>query len=212
MISYNQSIKILKKSIIKIKDEIIKTDKCLNRVAAENGVPFVPYVFWQSLGGCLILFILAAMLGGLPHWSRVHLQLYVVTGTLNLTVPYLIFAFVAAKVPSGILSLGLSLVPVTIYGLALMFRLDRFHYVRFIGILLGLVGVLFVLVPATSLPTREMVGWVVLGFAAPLCYALNAICTALLRPARGSSVQFAAGLMFFGSVSMLVVMLVIGDW
>ena len=36
MISYNQSIKILKKSIIKIKNEIIKTDKCLNRVAAEN--------------------------------------------------------------------------------------------------------------------------------------------------------------------------------
>ena len=36
MISYNQSIKILKKSIIEIKDEIIKTDKCLNRVTAEN--------------------------------------------------------------------------------------------------------------------------------------------------------------------------------
>ena len=36
MISYNKSIKILKKSIIKIKDEIIKTDKCLNRVAAED--------------------------------------------------------------------------------------------------------------------------------------------------------------------------------
>ena len=36
MISYNQSIKILNKSIIKIKDESIKTNKCLNRVAAEN--------------------------------------------------------------------------------------------------------------------------------------------------------------------------------
>ena len=36
MITYNKSIKILKKSIIKIKDEVIKTDKCLNRVAAEN--------------------------------------------------------------------------------------------------------------------------------------------------------------------------------
>ena len=36
MISYKQSIKILNKSIIKIKDETIKTDKCLNRVAAEN--------------------------------------------------------------------------------------------------------------------------------------------------------------------------------
>ena len=36
MISYKQSIKILNESIIKIKNETIKTDKCLNRVAAEN--------------------------------------------------------------------------------------------------------------------------------------------------------------------------------
>ena len=36
MISYKQSIKILKKSKIFIKDEIIKTNNCLNRVVAHN--------------------------------------------------------------------------------------------------------------------------------------------------------------------------------
>ena len=36
MISYKQSIKILNKSTIKIKDETIKTNNCLNRVSAEN--------------------------------------------------------------------------------------------------------------------------------------------------------------------------------
>lgn len=183
-----------------------------NRVAAENGLPFVPYVFWQSLGGCVILLALAALFGGLPSRRWAHVRVYIVTGALNLTVPYLIFAFVAAKVPSGILSLGLSLVPVTIYALALIFRLDRFHLVRFFGILLGLAGVLFVLLPAASLPAREMVGWVALGFLAPLCYALTTIFVALLRPPEGNSVQFAGGLMFVGSVSMLAVMAVTGEW
>ena len=184
----------------------------LNRVAADNGLPFVPYVFWQSLGGCVILLVLAALLGGLPPRSWAHVRVYIVTGILNLTIPYLIFAFVAAKVPSGLLSLGLSLVPVTIYALALVFRLDRFHFVRFFGVLLGLAGVLFVLLPATSLPSREMVGWVALGFVAPLCYALNAVLVALLRPPHGDSVQFAGGLMFVGSISMLAVMAVTGEW
>ncbi len=184
----------------------------LNRIAADNGLPFVPYVFWQSLGAGIILFILAALLGGLPSRRWAHVRVYIVTGILNLTIPYLIFAFVAAKVPSGILSLGLSLVPVTIYALAMIFRLDRFHPVRFFGILLGLAGVLFVLLPETSLPSREMVGWVALGFAAPLCYALNAICVALIRPPQGDSVQFAAGLTFMGSISMLAVMAVTGEW
>jgi len=36
MISYNQSIKILDKSNIRIKDETIKTVKCLNRVTANT--------------------------------------------------------------------------------------------------------------------------------------------------------------------------------
>ncbi len=183
-----------------------------NRIAAENGLPFVPYVFWQSLGGGVILFALAAVFGGMPPRSWAHVRVYILTGTLNLTVPYLIFAFVAAKVPSGILSLGLSLVPVTIYALALMFRLDKFQLVRFFGILLGLAGVLFVLLPETSLPAREMVGWVALGFAAPLCYALNAVLVALLRPPEGDSVQFACGLVFMGSLSMLGVMAVTGEW
>ena len=184
----------------------------LNRVAAENGLPFVPYVFWQSLGAGAILLVLAALFGGLPSRRWAHVRVYMVTGTLNLTIPYLIFAFVAAKVSSGILSLGLSLVPVTIYALALIFRLDRFHLVRFFGILLGLAGVLFVLLPATSLPTRSMVGWVALGFLAPLCYALTAVFVALLRPPQGGSVQFASGLTIMGSISMLVVMAVTGEW
>ena len=36
MISYKESIKILKKSNIFIKDEIIKTNDCLNRVVAHD--------------------------------------------------------------------------------------------------------------------------------------------------------------------------------
>jgi drug/metabolite transporter (DMT)-like permease len=56
------------------------------------------------------------------------------------------------------------------------------------------------------------VGWVALGFVAPLCYALNAVCVALLRPPEGDSVQLASGLIFVGTISMLAVMAVTGEW
>jgi len=169
-------------------------------------------VFWQSFGAGVILFVLAAVFGGLPSWGWANVKVYVVTGLLNLAIPYLIFTFVADKVPSGILSLGLSLIPMAIYAMALVFRLDRFRIVRFGGILLGLVGILFVLLPSTSLPAPEMAGWVVLGFAAPFCYALNAICVAVMRPPEGTSVQFAAGLTFVGTLAMLIVMAATGEW
>ena len=36
MISYNQSIKILRKSKILIGEELIKSSNCINRIASEN--------------------------------------------------------------------------------------------------------------------------------------------------------------------------------
>ena len=51
----------------------------LNRFAADGGVPFLPYVFWQSLGGGIALVLLAAALRRLPPIDlppRAHLPLH----------------------------------------------------------------------------------------------------------------------------------------
>lgn len=183
-----------------------------NRLATTNGVPFVPYVFWQSLGAAIILMLVCAGLRRLPPLALPHIRLFLIAGALNLALPYMIFAFIAPKLPSSILSLGLSLVPVMIYGLALVTRLDKFHSLRFGGILLGLAGVLLVLIPRTSLPSPEMAGWVVLGLVPPLCYALNAISIALLRPPATGSLPLATGMICCATIYIFVVMAISGSW
>lgn len=184
----------------------------LNRWATTNGVPFLPYVFWQSLGGAVILLVISGLIRALPKLRWQHVRVYLVTGALNLAIPYAVLSFVAPKVPSGVLSIGLSLVPVFIYALALAVRLDRFGALRFGGILLGLAGVLLVLLPRTSLPSPDMVPWVALSLAAPLCYAFNAITIALLRPPETHSVPLACGLMFSAALYALIAMVVSGEW
>src|SRR6185437_3085503 len=68
---------------------------------------------------------------------------YFLTGLFNICIPVLVLSFVASKVPSGILSLGLMLIPLMIYALALALGMDQFRAVRLVGILAGLAGVLF---------------------------------------------------------------------
>ena len=182
-----------------------------NRIATENGIPFIPLVFWQSFGAAIILTFISFIYGVSPL-NLSNLRIYIVTGLLNLTIPYLIFTFVAPKVPSSILSIGLSLIPVTTYGLALVTRLDTFRLLRIFGILIGLVGVLFIVLPEASLPSRDMTPWVILGFLAPLSYALNTICVAMLTPPDGNSIQFAAGLTIVGTISMMIVMIITNKW
>jgi drug/metabolite transporter (DMT)-like permease len=183
-----------------------------NRLAITNGVPLIPYVLWQAFGGALVLLIACAARGEFPRISPNYLRVYFLTGLFNVCLPIFVLSFVASKVPSGILSLGLTLIPLIIYALALALGIDGFQWVRLMGILLGLAGVLLILLPRASLPSPDMAGWVVLGLVAPLCYALGAILMARLDPPESKSLPLACGLLSASTVTMLLVMLSSGTW
>ena len=184
----------------------------LNRFAVDDGVPFLPFVFWQSLGGGVALMLLAAALRRLPPIDFRHIRIFLSTGALNLSFPYMLLAYLAPKVPASLLTLGLSLVPVMIYALALMLRQDRFHPFRFGGILLGLAGILVVLLPQASLPAPGMAGWVALGLVPSLSYAVNAVLVERWRPQETSSLPLTGGLMLASAGYVLIVMAAVGEW
>ena len=184
----------------------------LNRFAADGGVPFLPYVFWQSFGGGAALMLIAAALRRLPPINFRHIRIFLSTGALNLAFPYMLLAYLAPKVPASLLSLGLALVPIMVYALALALRQDRFHALRFGGILLGFAGILVVLVPQASLPAPGMAGWVALGLVPSLSYAVNAVLVARWRPQETTSLPLAGGLMLASGGYVLIVMAAMGEW
>jgi len=145
----------------------------LNRIAVTDGIPFVPYVFWMGTGAALILIILGAVTRGLPKHQWRHVRAYLVLGTISFGLSYTIFAFVAPKVPAGVLALGSTLTPILTYPAATAFKLDHFKLGRTFGIVLGLAGVALVVVPNTSLPSPAMVPWVLLGLAVPVLYEIG---------------------------------------
>jgi drug/metabolite transporter (DMT)-like permease len=183
-----------------------------NRLATTNGIPFLPYVFWQALEGALILFAIAITLGHLPSFSTQNTKLYLITGTLNVSLPICILSFVAPKVPAGVLSLGLMLIPTMIYGLALSLGMDRFSWVRAGGIALGFAGVLLVVLPSASLPSPDLTGWVLIGLLAPVCYALGAIVMGSMGRRAARSLPLACGLLLASAVTLLLVMVTTGNW
>lgn len=183
----------------------------INVTATGDGIPIFAYVFWQSLGAAAIVLVLCAVFRSWPRFTWAHLKVYGLTGALNLALPYAVLSYVAQKVPSSVLGLGLTLVPILVYALALVAGLDRLRLRRVIGILAGFAGVLLVLLPRTSLPAPEMVGWVLLGLVAPLCYAVNATIIALMRPPATGSLPLGFGLLAASAVYGLVAMLASGQ-
>ena len=184
----------------------------LNKIAISSGIPFVAYVFWQSLGAGLILLALSFATGNRMNLSRAHLKLYGASALFEFVLPFLALNYVANKLPAGVVGIGQSLVPALTFAFALAFRVDKFHILRFGGLCIGLAGVLLVLLPEESLPEPGMIGWVLIALLAPLFYGLANILVAIMRPPKSHSLPLAAGLLLGSSVFLLVVMAATGSW
>ena len=184
----------------------------LTRFAITGGIPFLAYVFWMGAGAALLLFVLGLLTRSLPKLQWPHIRAYLVLGTISYGLSYSVLALAAPEVPTGVLSLGATLTPILTYPAAALFKLDRFALLRTLGLVCGLAAVALIVVPETSLPSREMVPWVLLGMVTPLLYVANAIIIALLKPPASGALPLACGTLIAGAVFMFVVMLASGQW
>ncbi len=184
----------------------------INRVAMTEGVPLGAYITWQGLGSGLLLLAFGAIFGGLPGLTCAHIKSYLAIGIPGFIVSWGMAAFIAPKIPIGVFAIINSLTPIITYGLVLTARLERFHGVRMIGLLLGFGGVLVLMLPESSLPERKMAIWVLVAVIAPLALALSTVWMQTLRPAGSSSAGMGAGVMLASGLIALPIMLAMGDW
>jgi len=184
----------------------------LNRIAITDGIPFIPYVFWQALGAGLVLLILSFAVRRPPRLTPRHLMVYAVLGSIGMSVPMLVVNYVANKLPAGVVGLQQTLVPMLTYAFALLLRVDRINAFKLAGLAVGLSAVLVVVLPQASLPSPDMTVWVLISFITPLCYGAANVLISVLRPPESTSLSFAAAILLTGALIMGVVMVATGGW
>ena len=185
----------------------------LTGVAIANGVPFTSFVLWMGMGGAAVSLLLALINGQPPPLTRAHMRSYAVAGVSGYSVPFLTVGFVSGQgVPAGIISMLVVLSPILTYVGAVAFRLERIWWPRVLGFAVGIVGVALLVVPETSLPSRELVPWILLALLLPVGYATTSLATALLRPPATDSLHFAFGFFFFGSLPILAAVAATDGW
>ena len=185
----------------------------LTRLSITGGVPFLAFAFWQIFGAAFCVMAYCAAKLRLPRWSPRHGLSYLAMAATGGLIPPVIYAFVAPKLPVGIVSLTISLSPIMTLLIALALRMERFNLRRLAGLGLGIAGVLLILLPETSLPEPGMALWVVVAFAAPTALGLSNIGAVRLRHPDSTPTQFAAGILCLAALLILPLMLVVhGAW
>ncbi|MCW5588268.1 MAG: DMT family transporter [Legionellales bacterium] len=178
------------------------------RFAMTHGVSPLGYSFWQALGPAFLTLILA-----LPKRLH-HLQnnntilFFLICGLIGIALPNVNMYYAAAHLPAGILAVIVNTVPLLIYPLALVFRLEIFQPLRMMGVLLGFAGLMCLLLPHSALPTPNMMGHVLFALLSPLCFALCALYCSRYQPQDCDSLLAAAGMLFFAAVLLTPIIII----
>ncbi|MDF1792957.1 MAG: DMT family transporter [Thalassobaculaceae bacterium] len=182
----------------------------LSKTAVLGGIHPLAYVWMQTTGATLFLFVACRRAGVTVPTTRRHLLLYAATGIVGTVLPSITIVTTALHLPAGIISTLVTMVPMMTFALAVATGVQRFEPLALAGLSLGLIGVLFLVLPDSSLPSADMTLWVLFGMLTPVLYASNGVLAARLRPAGTSSLAAAFGMMATASVCSLPVMLAAG--
>jgi len=175
----------------------------LAKIAVSEGYRHFGLVFWQLVIGAVVLGAITLLRGkGLPM-GRVDLAFYTLIALIGTVLPNTASYQAAVYLPSGVISILLSLVPIFAFPIALGLGIDRFSWRRVLGLVAGLLGVLLLVGPEASLPDPAMAVFIPLAIIAPLFYGLEGNVVARWGTRGLDPIQVLFGASLIGSMIAL---------
>lgn len=130
------------------------------KIAVSEGYLHFGLIFWQLAIGAVLMAAITWVRGKPLPLGRRHIRLYVVIAMIGTVVPNAFSYQSAIHLPSGVISILMSMVPMLAFPIALAFGLDQLELRRLLGLLVGLAGVLLIVAPGSDLSGAIPVLWV----------------------------------------------------
>jgi drug/metabolite transporter (DMT)-like permease len=147
--------------------------QALGKLAVSSGHQHFGLIFWQATIGIVVLGTLNLVRRGHFSLSRAGLRFAFIIACIGTLIPNSTFYISVVHLPSGVMSILISTIPMLSLPMALALGMDRLHPLRLLGLLCGFVGVALIALPQTSLPTPEMAAWLPLAMVGPVFYAME---------------------------------------
>ncbi len=184
----------------------------LTKIAVSSGYKHFGLLFWQLAIGVLVMSAIALPRGIRLPFRAPHLRVYIVIALIGSVLPNTASYQAAVHLPSGVMSILLSMIPIWAFPVALFLRLDRLEGRRLVGLLAGFAAVLLIVLPNADMSGAIPVFWVAIGLISGLFYAFEGNYVARWGTAGLGPVQVLWGASLVGSIIALPLALFSGQW
>lgn len=175
---------------------------------AQGFTPLV-FLFVAATLTAVMLWIVATLAGQMPQIRPAHLRYGLIAGLLTVAAPFGLLFVAIPHVGTGFVTLVGALPPIITYIMAVGLKLERFHWLRALGVLVGMAGVIILGWSKLDLATAEPV-WVFLPLLVPVIVACANQFRARAWPTGATALQLAP-LMLGGAALWLGLFLAVFD-
>ena len=184
----------------------------LTKIAVSGGYQPLGMIFWQMLISVLVLGVINMLRRRPLPLDRRVIGFYIAFALIGTVIPNAASYKAYTVLPSGIMSLLLSLIPMMAFPIALIFGLDRFSIKRMAGLSLGLFAILMIIGVPDALPNAGMLAFIPLGLIPSLMYAFEGNFVARFGTGGAGPLQLLLGASIAGVVITGPIAFATGQW
>ena len=184
----------------------------LTKIAVSTGYKHFGLLFWQLAIGFVVMTVIAALRGTRLPRGRAQLRVYVMVALIGSVLPNSASYQAAVHLPSGVMSLLLSMIPIWAFPIAMLLRLDRFEWRRCVGLLTGMTAVMLLVLPGADMTGAIPIFWVLIGLISGLFYAFEGNYVARWGTAGLDPIQVLWGASLVGLIVALPLAVTSGQW
>ena len=184
----------------------------LGKIAVSTGYKQFGLTFWQLVIGAMLMGAVMLVRRQSVVINRQTMTFAIVLALIGTVIPNSTFYYSVVHLPSGIMSILISTVPLMAFPVAVALGMDRFSMARMAGLICGLIGVGLIALPSTSLPDAAMIAYLPVAMVGPLFYAFEGNFVAKFGMAGMDAVQAMFLASCLGAVIIFPVVIWSGQW
>tara|TARA_Y100001934_G_scaffold90393_1_gene111921 strand:- start:16 stop:954 length:939 start_codon:yes stop_codon:yes gene_type:complete len=178
----------------------------LARMSTETGLHPLTINYWTCLISAVML-IAYCIIGRQPlPLQRNFIFLYFICGILGSVIPGTLYFYAASHVSAGVLSITIASIPLTTFVGAAIFKIEKASMLRVVGVLFGILSIVLLVLPDTSMPDPSAALWVLIMVVAATCYAIENLVIATRMPPSANVFVVVTGMLVAATIMLTPVL------